>query len=558
MPASQPANFNLQEFTDVGQLLVGGRLYTYGYGTTAQKTAYTDPDGTVPHTYTADGAGGQYIALNARGELPAPLYLGAGSYDLSLKRADGSTVWTRKADGVDNSINGALADFAAAGGADKIGVQGEEAGSILQSVADRYRERVSVFQFMTEAQIADVKARTFLTDATSAMQKLRDAIAGSGKKGVFPGGGYKYSQSPNWGILHAQIEFEGMVTLRYTGAGDAVIFDADGAGAVTNVAGEVYGVKFGWGIRPAIEVPPTAGNAVFCRNTHHCKIGARVRGAGAASAGLLTKFAVCSEFDVEVSGNVDGWYMNAKPAMGYNLDKRNAGQTTSYCTFVNPIGEGPTIGCQLTATLGNIFIGGAFEACSQYGVYASPGAAQDKFIGTDFEVNTLADVYDMGTGLILDHCDTYSQLTLGTQSKNATVRGGRHSKILSDTGSLRATLRDLVFNRFNDGSTLVDAGTGTLIDNCRNGGTNTTYLTGIQAVNAVTVANNALGVTAITVTGAKLGDFALVAFDAGGLGAMMVWGQVTAAGVVTAYNYNNTGAGVNVPAGNWRATVLRR
>jgi lysophospholipase L1-like esterase len=105
MAASQPANFNLQEFTDAGLLMVGGRLYTYAYGTTTQKTAYTDPAGTVPHTYTSDGAGGQYIALNARGELPAPLYLGVGSYDLTLKRPDGSTVWTRKADGVENSVN---------------------------------------------------------------------------------------------------------------------------------------------------------------------------------------------------------------------------------------------------------------------------------------------------------------------------------------------------------------------------------------------------------------------------------------------------------------------
>lgn len=104
MPASQPKNFNLQEFTDVGRPLVGGRIYTYGYGTTAQKIAFADPDGTVPHTYTLDGMGGQYIALNARGELPTPLYLDAGSYDISLKRADGSTVWTRKADGVDSSL----------------------------------------------------------------------------------------------------------------------------------------------------------------------------------------------------------------------------------------------------------------------------------------------------------------------------------------------------------------------------------------------------------------------------------------------------------------------
>lgn len=100
--ASQPGTFNIQELADAGAPLVGGRLYTYDYGTTSQKTAYTDQGASVAHTYTADGAGGQYIALNARGELPAPLYLTAGSYDLALKRADGSTVWTRRADGAND------------------------------------------------------------------------------------------------------------------------------------------------------------------------------------------------------------------------------------------------------------------------------------------------------------------------------------------------------------------------------------------------------------------------------------------------------------------------
>jgi hypothetical protein len=98
MSASQPAYFNLQEFADLGAPLAGGRLYTYTQGTTALKTAYTDAAGAIPQTYTADGLGGQYIALNARGELPSPLYLAAGSYDISLKRADGSTAWTRRAD----------------------------------------------------------------------------------------------------------------------------------------------------------------------------------------------------------------------------------------------------------------------------------------------------------------------------------------------------------------------------------------------------------------------------------------------------------------------------
>lgn len=108
MAASLSGVFNVQELADGGVTLVGGRLYTYAQGTTTFKAAYTDASASVPQTYTNDGLGGQYIALNARGELPAPLYLTTGSYDIALKRADGSTVWTRRADPVND--NSALAD----------------------------------------------------------------------------------------------------------------------------------------------------------------------------------------------------------------------------------------------------------------------------------------------------------------------------------------------------------------------------------------------------------------------------------------------------------------
>jgi len=148
MPASQPANFNLQEFTDAGQLLVGGRLYTYAYGTTAQKTAFTDPAGTIPHTYTNDGAGGQYIALNARGELPAPLYLGTGAYDISLKRADGSTVWTRKAEGVANAANAAAAALAAPGGASLIGSKAGPLDQVIDGLTLRTTSNFSSIKNM--------------------------------------------------------------------------------------------------------------------------------------------------------------------------------------------------------------------------------------------------------------------------------------------------------------------------------------------------------------------------------------------------------------------------
>ena len=119
MTASLSGVFSLQELTDLGTPLVGGRVYTCTQGTTTHKTAYTDKDGSIAHTYTSDGVGGQYIGLNARGELPAPLYLAAGSYDITLKDSTGATIWTRRADPVDDSASAIRADLASTSDASK-------------------------------------------------------------------------------------------------------------------------------------------------------------------------------------------------------------------------------------------------------------------------------------------------------------------------------------------------------------------------------------------------------------------------------------------------------
>lgn len=140
--ASQAGNFNVQEFADGGVPLVGGRLYTYAFGTTTQKDAYTDADGAIPQTYTSDGAGGQYIALNSRGELPAPLYLASGSYDLTLKRADGTTVWTRRADGQASS-----GELSASGGAAMVGFLQAGTGAVARTLQAKGRDVVSVADF---------------------------------------------------------------------------------------------------------------------------------------------------------------------------------------------------------------------------------------------------------------------------------------------------------------------------------------------------------------------------------------------------------------------------
>jgi hypothetical protein len=172
--ASQAGSFNVQEFADLGTPLVGGRLYTYSYGTTTQKTAYTDSAGTIPHTYTSDGAGGQYIALNSRGELPASLYLATGPYDLALKRADGSSVWTRRAEGP--------TDYTASPGSSLVGFIQAGTGAVLRTVQDKMRDLVNVKDY---GVLGDG-----VTDDTAKIATANAAAVALGKTLFWPAGTY--------------------------------------------------------------------------------------------------------------------------------------------------------------------------------------------------------------------------------------------------------------------------------------------------------------------------------------------------------------------------------
>lgn len=180
MSASLSGEFNLQAFTDLGDPLIGGRLYTYTFGTTAHKTAYTDHAGTIPHTYTSDGLGGQYIALNARGELSAPLYLVGGSYDLSLKRADGSTVWTRRADPVWDLVS----DFTSGGGAAMIGYTPAGTGAVATTAQEKFREAVSVLDYSSPAD----RNATYLAPGTVDLTYAAQAATSTGYPVEFPSG----------------------------------------------------------------------------------------------------------------------------------------------------------------------------------------------------------------------------------------------------------------------------------------------------------------------------------------------------------------------------------
>jgi hypothetical protein len=86
---------------DNGNPLPTARLYTYVNGTTTHQNAFTSATLATPCTYTSDGAGGLYIAMDARGE--ANVWLGPTLYTLTLKTSLGATIFSDSDQGQDSA-----------------------------------------------------------------------------------------------------------------------------------------------------------------------------------------------------------------------------------------------------------------------------------------------------------------------------------------------------------------------------------------------------------------------------------------------------------------------
>jgi hypothetical protein len=145
--ASLSGQVNYQPLTSLGVLAAGYRLYTYLPGTTTHTNVYTDAAGAVAHTYTSDGAGGQYIALDARGEIPGNLFVNSGGVDLNLKTTAGVTVWTKKAIGTGDASTTALASLAASGGSALVGFLQSGTGTVARTAQAKMRDTVNVNDF---------------------------------------------------------------------------------------------------------------------------------------------------------------------------------------------------------------------------------------------------------------------------------------------------------------------------------------------------------------------------------------------------------------------------
>ena len=172
-----------QFFDNNGVILSGGKLYTYAAGTTTPQTTYTTSAGNIAHTNP--------IILDSAGRVPGgEVWLtNAVSYKFVLNTS--TNVLIGAYDNITGSSSGIGTSLASSSGSSLIGYLPSGTGAITTTVQSKLRETVSVFDFMTAAQIADVQSGTATLDVTAAIQNAVNSSAG--KALYFPGGTYLVS-----------------------------------------------------------------------------------------------------------------------------------------------------------------------------------------------------------------------------------------------------------------------------------------------------------------------------------------------------------------------------
>ena len=137
----------------------------------------------------------------SRSGTPARMYVNS-DYSIRVQDSKGSLVYSASeaterfsSDLISltgfNGQTGTVSDIADDGGADWIGFLPEQPSSVARSVQEKLRDTVSVFDFMTPSQVADVKAGTLLQDVTAPIQNALD----NAKSVYFPPGAYKLTDT---------------------------------------------------------------------------------------------------------------------------------------------------------------------------------------------------------------------------------------------------------------------------------------------------------------------------------------------------------------------------
>lgn len=480
--------FNNQQFTDGGMLASNYRLYTYAPGTTTHKVVYTDAAGLVPQTYTSDGLGGQYIALNSRGETPAPLFLSSGSYDLTLKTPAGVTVWTRRATGINDQADTTLttirAELASTNDATKAAGQvgyNKTLAYASGTVGEKINRRVDVNDYVTGG----------LGTLASPWTGWDTAITWTTKTTyIFRDGYYSYATSPNFGAFRLCLIGTGSTVIQHTGTGYAMVFDGGAYPSDGFYRCEVRGIQ--------LESNSGATGGLDLRHIHHSTFemafrnipGKRVR----IRSGVLNRFHFSG-----AGGLVEGQTVTS--TTGISLEPRDAGEKCTFSTFYDTRMYGIS-GWAVDMASGGadncLFLNGALESNTN-GMRIATGCLGNVVIGMDFEGNTTTDIDVTGAFTAFENCNSTGAAYVRSGAVSTRFEGGVFNAITLDSGSVGTTLAKVNYGQ-NSG-VLTNNGTDTSYEKVRNATSGNLIDTPPPTIASASTITIPYGVTAALITG---------------------------------------------------------
>ena len=242
-----------------GQPLDAGFLYLGTAGLPAltnQIPVYVDAALTIPVAQPVRTLNGfpQYQGAACR------LYVNADDFSVAVHQSDNTLVFS--------SLNATVRiPFSATTGtitSDRVTYLEGGVGSVVRVLTSKLQESVSVFDFMTAAQIADVKAGTLLIDVSA---PINAAIAASDEV-YFPEGAYRVSNdgTPTDGAIDIP-NGAGSKTLRGAGRGNAIIHNYGLGPCVTSIGNLLFNNVSLHVCDLTIQGTVGSGDGIFCDYT---------------------------------------------------------------------------------------------------------------------------------------------------------------------------------------------------------------------------------------------------------------------------------------------------
>lgn len=169
-----------QQFVDLnGRPLVGGKVYFYSVGTSTPKNTYQDIGETILNTNP--------VILDARGQ--ASIY-GTGNYRQVVRDLFGVQIWDQTIpDAANSAISALTADLAnftdPAKGSGMVAYLSKLGAAVGRWLTDKLAERVSIFDYMTAAEIADANSAAPVLNHSAAFVNMFAAMVANGVKRAY-------------------------------------------------------------------------------------------------------------------------------------------------------------------------------------------------------------------------------------------------------------------------------------------------------------------------------------------------------------------------------------